>query len=96
MVAFPVRQAPPADLGPLLRSARERRGWSLREAARRVRISHTYLIDLEAGRRAPSVAVAEDLREQFGLTDDEAAILDAAAVESRGRSHPLRITGTVA
>lgn len=89
-VEAPVRQAPPADLGALLRSVRIRTGVGLRAAARTAGISHGYLRDLETGKRCPSVAIVAELLRVLPFTDEEAAILTAAGLPDRGRSHPLR------
>lgn len=41
-------------LGERIREARTRKGLSLREVARKVKISAAFLSDIELGRRAPS------------------------------------------
>lgn len=86
-----VRRVPPAELGPILRAARARAGFGLREAARDIGISSGYLADLERGIRCPSVPVAADLHRVLHLTNDEARLLAASAVEGRGRAHPYRV-----
>jgi transcriptional regulator with XRE-family HTH domain len=90
MAAPPIRQAPPAELGPLLRSVRIRSGLGLRAAARAAGVSHGYLLRLEAGERCPSSAVAAELLRVLPLEDEEATVLIAAGLGDRGRSHPLR------
>jgi transcriptional regulator with XRE-family HTH domain len=62
-------------LGSMLNSARLRRGWRLSEAARRLGLSSSYLLDVEAGVCRPSGAVAELLAEAFQLDDIERAQL---------------------
>ncbi|MCX4671580.1 helix-turn-helix domain-containing protein [Streptomyces sp. NBC_01381] len=62
------RRTPPDEFGPMLRCARERAGIGQREAARLVGVSQGYLWLLEAGRRVPSVAVAEVLATTLALT----------------------------
>lgn len=64
-----------ARLGSMLNSARLRRGWRLREAARLLGLSSAYLHDVEAGLCRPSRAVAELLAEALQLDDTERAQL---------------------
>lgn len=85
-----IRRVPPAELGPMLRSARVRAGLGLREAARSIGISSGYLADLEHGDRCPSVTVGKLLFQVLCLTDDEGRVLAASVVADRGRDHPLR------
>ncbi|MEV7125869.1 helix-turn-helix transcriptional regulator [Streptomyces sp. NPDC093260] len=85
-----VRRVPPKALGPLLRAARERMGLSQGEAARQAGIPQPYLSFIEAGRRTPSMVVAESLASTLGLTLPECRQLYAAAVDDAGRSHPAR------
>lgn len=89
-VEIRMRRIPPAELGPMLRAARERAGLGLREAARRAGVSQGYLWLLEASRRAPSAAVAQVLAEVLTLTTEEREQLLAAAVNDAGRSNPAR------
>ncbi|MFG2473543.1 helix-turn-helix domain-containing protein [Streptomyces fagopyri] len=84
------RRLPPEGLGQLLRSARERAGLGVRETARRSGLSGGYVSDLEAGRRCPSLTVAQQLADTMGLTEDERAQLLAAAVTDAGRDYPGR------
>lgn len=85
-----IRRTPPAELGPILRLARERAGVGLRNLARQAGIDAGYVTHLEAGRRCPSAAVAQRLAELLPLTDDERTQLYAASVDDAGRSHPDR------
>ncbi|TKA13189.1 helix-turn-helix domain-containing protein [Actinacidiphila oryziradicis] len=85
-----MRRTPPAGLGPMLGAARMRRGWRMREAARLLELSPSYLFDLEAGRRCPSVTVARQLADGLGLDETERAQLLAATVDDAGRDHPAR------
>ncbi|MFJ8766676.1 helix-turn-helix domain-containing protein [Streptomyces clavifer] len=85
-----IRRIPAPELGPMLRGARLRAGLGLRAVARQVGLSAGYLGNLEAGRRCPSVAVAERLAQLLPLDDNGRAILAAAAVDDAGRSHPGR------
>jgi transcriptional regulator with XRE-family HTH domain len=77
------------DVAAMLAAARRGRGWSLREAARRAGVSPGTIVHLEAARRAPSIIVAEDIIEAYGLPPADAARLRSAAVTDAGRSSPL-------
>lgn len=90
MVEIRQRRTPPAELGPMLRAARERAGLGLRQAARRAGLPPGYVVHLEGGSRCPSRTVAEQLAAVLGLDDDEQAQLHAAAVTDAGRDHPAR------
>ncbi|MEW2083480.1 helix-turn-helix transcriptional regulator [Streptomyces sp. NPDC005283] len=85
------RRTPPAELGPMLRQARERAGLGLREVARAVDLSPGYLWHLEAAERCPSVTVAHRLAAVLEFEETELAQLLAAAVDDAGRDHPSRI-----
>jgi transcriptional regulator with XRE-family HTH domain len=74
----------------MLAAARMRHGWPRREAARLLEVSPSYLFDLEAGRRCPSVTVAGQLADGLGLDETERAQLLAATVDDAGRDHPVR------
>lgn len=74
----------------MLKVARTRAGLGLREAARHIGISSSYLADLERGSRCPSVPVAADLHRVLQLTDYEARLLASDTVAGRGRAHPYR------
>lgn len=90
-IETPVRHEPPPELGPLLRSVRIRSGLGLRAAARAAGVSHVYWLNMEAGKRCPSSAVVAELLQVLPFTEKEAAVLSAAGLENRGRSHPLRV-----
>jgi cytoskeletal protein RodZ len=90
MVMIRVRRTPPEGLGSMLRTARERTGMGLRQAARRTDLSPGYMAHLEAGDRCPSRTVAARLAVVLELDDDEQAQLYAAAVTDAGRDHPWR------
>ncbi|MDH6125928.1 helix-turn-helix transcriptional regulator [Kitasatospora sp. GP82] len=85
-----VRRTPPAGLGPMLGEARLRAGYGLREFARLVGLSHSYVIQLETGKRCPSVTVARRIAAVLALTEDEMVPLRDAAVDDAGRDHPAR------
>lgn len=94
LYALRQRRTPPSDVGPMLRAARARAALSLRETARRVGIAHTHLFGIEAGRRCPSVIVADAIAAVLDLDPDERALLATAAVTDAGRSHPRRRIAT--
>lgn len=74
----------------MLRTARQRAGLGVREAARQADLSSGYVAHLEAGSRCPSRTVAARLAAVLELDDDEQAQLHAAAVTDAGRDHPAR------
>jgi DNA-binding XRE family transcriptional regulator len=74
---------------PSSRDARRRCGWSLREAGRNVGVAHGTIAHLEKARRAPSVVVARNIIRTYRLTDPEAAMLRAEAVEGAGWDSPF-------
>lgn len=84
------RRIPLAEVGQMLGRARMRQGWRRREAARILGLSPTYLFNLEAGLRCPSVTVAQHLADVLGLSDAERAMLAASAVDDAGADHPIR------
>jgi transcriptional regulator with XRE-family HTH domain len=77
-------------LAAVLRAARRSRGWSLREAARRVGVAHGTIVHLEQGRRAPSAYVAGQLADAYGLAAADAEWLRSEAIPGAGKSSPLR------
>lgn len=78
----------------MLRAARERAGLGVRETARKAGLSSGYVADLEAGRRCPSVTVAQRVAEVLDLGEAERAQLLAAAVTAAGRDNPLRTSAS--
>jgi transcriptional regulator with XRE-family HTH domain len=60
----------------------EDRGWSLREMARRVDVSHTTIVNLVNGRSRPSVELCKRVAHTFGVSHLEvmrlAGLLDPA------------------
>lgn len=57
-----------SDLGGLLRRARHKKGWTLRQAAGETGISNGYLSLMEQGRvKAPSPRYLKSLSEKYGL-----------------------------
>lgn len=79
------RKLPPVA-AQTLEAARYRKGLSLRAAAARAEISHSYLLDLERGRRCPSTAVAMALAEALDLSVGQRALLLRSAVPDAGYS----------
>jgi len=73
-------------MGRELRRARLRLGLSYRQASQRAGVAHGHLCDLEHGRRAPSVAVAESIIFGYRLKPDVACRLLAEAIPDAGRS----------
>jgi len=67
------------DLATLLRSARERRGESLRGAARGLGVDASYLSRVESGGRRPSEEFRERASHYYDL-DNDAATLAAGSV----------------
>ena len=58
----------PVQLGQAIRSARERRGISLRELARRVNVSPSFVSQVELGKANPSVGTLYTLVTVLGTT----------------------------
>ncbi|MGH3348325.1 MAG: helix-turn-helix domain-containing protein [Nocardioides sp.] len=61
----------PVGLGQALRSIRERRELSLRELARRVNVSPSFVSQIELGRANPSVGTLYSLVTELGITLDD-------------------------
>jgi quercetin dioxygenase-like cupin family protein/DNA-binding XRE family transcriptional regulator len=59
------------NLGPRLRAVREARGLSLRESARRLGVSASFLSQLETGKSQPSVATLYALSRHLDVTIDQ-------------------------
>jgi len=80
-----------------LRSARQRRGWTLRVAAEVIGISTGYLCLIEQGKRVPSTVVAACLVAVYSdMPVDVLAKLQIAARPSAGRSSPYKARDVVA
>ncbi|MFF2384055.1 helix-turn-helix domain-containing protein [Streptomyces sp. NPDC058108] len=82
------RRSLPGEVAATLRAARERAGLGVREAARLMDVSHSYVIGLEGGTRCPSVTMAARIAGALGLGDEERRELLAAAVTDAGLDHP--------
>ena len=61
----------PVQLGQSVRAAREQRGLSLRELARRVNVSPSFVSQIELGKANPSVATLYSLLAELGTTLDD-------------------------
>ena len=83
------RRCLPPDVGWSLAQARRRLGLSQRAAADRAGISRPFLTRLEAGQRAPSVAVATRLAFVLRLSDRDRGVLLGHA-QLAGESSPYR------
>ena len=77
----------PPEVASGLRFAFERRGLTLRDVAREVGISESYLYRLTVGERCPSRSVSWRLIDALNLDDDLACdLLDAAVIKPNSRS----------
>ena len=61
----------PVELGQAIRAVRERRGMSLRELARRVEVSPSFVSQIELGKANPSVGTLYALVSVLGTTLDD-------------------------
>jgi transcriptional regulator with XRE-family HTH domain len=84
------RRIPPDGLGDALRQAREDAGLSQGALALAVGVGPDYISKLERGIRCPSQRAAGALAAALKLNTVARALLDAAAVDDAGRSHPAR------
>lgn len=82
----PERRASALDLrqnldqvGPRLRAAREARGLSLREIARRINVSPSFVSQVETAKASPSVGTLYSLVNELGLSLDEVMSEDGEA-----------------
>jgi transcriptional regulator with XRE-family HTH domain len=87
----PRRHLDPA-VAALLHRARRARGWSYRLAGKRTGVAFGYLAMLEAGRRVPSVVVAEALIDSYKLTGADAEALRGVSLHGVGRDWHHRPT----
>ncbi|MFF8293733.1 multiprotein-bridging factor 1 family protein [Streptomyces sp. NPDC016309] len=72
---------PPGDFGVVLATLRARRGWSVREFARRANVSEGQICNLESGVRNPTPAVAAACDTAFGTGGE---LVELAGVSRRG------------
>jgi transcriptional regulator with XRE-family HTH domain len=70
-------------LGARLRRARERSGKSLREVARRLAVSPSFVSQLENGKSQPSVATLYSLAQLLGVSIDELFAADELPADTR-------------
>ena len=70
-MATTVTGTTPVQLGPAIRAAREARGLSLRELARRVSVSPSFVSQIELGKANPSVGTLYSLVSVLGTTLDD-------------------------
>lgn len=82
------RSCLPAEVGRMLAVRRRGRGWSVRQAARRVGCCYGMVGMLETGRRAPSVPLAMDLADAYRLPLEDRRVLLAHAIPGAGRDSP--------
>jgi transcriptional regulator with XRE-family HTH domain len=64
-------------LGELIRELREKHDWSVRELAKKLKVSAPFLSDVELGRRHPSDDVLERLASFLGTTAENLKKHDA-------------------
>lgn len=72
-------------IGDMIRTARESKGLSLSDAAKRIGVSKGYLWEIEAGRFTnPTISVAAGMRRVLGLSAKKLldAAIDAAGEQS--------------
>jgi len=85
----------PVSLGRSIRAAREQRGLSLRELARRVNVSPSFVSQIELGKANPSVGTLYALVAELGTTlDDLIGGPEAAGPELVDADGPLPTDGT--
>lgn len=90
VTTYPERHTISEALAAKLASARKARGWSIRQAARRVGCTPGSIVHWEAARRAPSAYYAHQVITAYGLDDDDAGQLWDEAVPDAGMSSPRR------
>ena len=81
-----------ADIGTHLRSARLARGLSLREMARRIGVSPSFVSQVELGKAKPSLGTLYGFLSELDLSLDE--LMPATGLIHAARSAPLLSTGT--
>ncbi len=85
-------QTPGSQLGVLLRSEREARGWTLEQLAKRLQVTKGYVSRLEGGKARPAVRMVEALAETLQLDPTLLTILAGHIPADVGeilKSHPL-------
>ncbi|AWW35854.1 helix-turn-helix domain-containing protein [Streptomyces cadmiisoli] len=90
----PSQSAPAADLiGPTVRAAREAQGMSLRELARRIGVSPSFVSQLERNKANASVSTLYALVDTLGLSLDQLMVKEPASTAGSG-SGETRTPGT--
>ena len=87
-----------SQLGELLRSEREARGWTLEKLAKRLKVTKGYVSRLEGGKARPAVRMIEALAKTLHLDPTPLSILAGhvpADVEAILRSHPLEASSVL-
>lgn len=74
------------QVGPRLRAAREARGLSLREIARRINVSPSFVSQVETAKASPSVGTLYSLVNELGLSLDEVMGDDSGPVSDPAES----------
>lgn len=74
---------PPGDFGVVLATLRARRGWSVREVARRANVSEGQICNLENGLRNPSPAMAAACDAAFGADGELAELAGSGRRNTR-------------
>src|SRR4051794_39946776 len=79
-----------SGLGARLRHARQKSGMSLRELARQLGVSASFVSQLENGKSQPSVATLYSITQLLGLSIDELFAPDVAADPPVAPARPPR------
>src|SRR5574341_1153874 len=88
----PSPQASDPQLGALLRSARESRGWTLDQLSKRLHVTKGYISRLEGGKARPAVQMVETLARTLRIDPNPILILAGHIPQDLGeilRSHPV-------
>jgi len=79
------------NLGARLREVRQKSGMSLREVSRQLRVSPSFVSQLETGKSQPSVATLYSLAQLLGFSIDDIFSLEQAAAQEQ-----VAVTATAA
>ena len=82
-----------ATLGKRVRAARERSSLSLRELARRVGVSPSFMSQVELGRAAPSVGTLYAIARELGLSLDTLMAADSPRISALQAGDPDKAGG---
>jgi len=80
---------PVEDFGQLIRTARERRGMSQLEVARRINERASVIAKLESGKMSPTIELARKLERLFKITLLEEAEIPDIPIKSSGQTTTL-------